>query len=464
MASTGKPQVHMLVFPLMAHGHMLPMVDLAKIFASHGVQVTILTTPANAPLIRPSLELFNSSNISPPICLHLIPFPSGVAGLPQGCENRSFLPSENLFPRFISALSMLRQPFHDALAELRPDCVFTDYFMPWTCDLAAERGIPRLEFTGVGFFAECAFHSMKHLKRFEGLAADAETVVLPSLPDFIEMPRINLPDPSNLEEREPFTSVFAHAAEVQTKNFGLVMNSFYELEPHYVEHFRHTVVPKAWHVGPVALYKRDKAAMSKRGGDAALRCLDCNFTENQMREMAVGLEASEHPFIWAVSNAGEVWIPEGFEETIEGRGMLIRGWAPQLLILEHIAVGGFMMHCGWNSCIEGISAGLPMVTWPLFADQFFNERLLVDVLQIGVSVGANGNTVRAEEKKVVGASVVEAAVRRVMGGDEEAGERRRRVRELKKMAFRAVEEGGSSYNDIADLIRKLEEKATTTAA
>ncbi|KAG0491469.1 hypothetical protein HPP92_004867 [Vanilla planifolia] len=377
---------------------------------------------------------------------------------------------------------MLRQPFHDALAELRPDCVFTDYFMPWTCDLAAERGIPRLEFTGVGFFAECAFRSMKHLKRFEGLAADAETVVLPSLPDFIEMPRINLPDPSNLEEREPFTSVFAHAAEVQTKNFGLVMNSFYELEPHYVEHFRHTVVPKAWHVGPVALYKRDKAAMSKRGGDAALRCLDwldeckpgsvlfvcfgsaSNFTENQMREMAVGLEASEHPFIWAVSNAGEGWIPEGFEETIEGRGMLIRGWAPQLLILQHIAVGGFMMHCGWNSCLEGISAGLPMVTWPLFADQFFNERLLVDVLQIGVSVGANGYTLRAEEKKVVGASVVEAAVRTVMGGDEEAEERRRRVRELKKMAFRALEEGGSSYNDIADLIQKLEEKTTTTAA
>ncbi|KAG0493498.1 hypothetical protein HPP92_004492 [Vanilla planifolia] len=360
---------------------------------------------------------------------------------------------------------MLRQPFHDALAELRPDCVFTDYFMPWTCDLAAERGILRLEFTGVGFFAECAFRSMKHLKRFEGLAADAETVVLPSLPDFIEMPRINLPDPSNLEEREPFTSVFAHAAEVQTKNFGLVMNSFYELEPHYVEHFRHTVVPKAWHVGPVALYKRDKAAMSKRGGDAALRCLDwldeckpgsvlfvcfgsaSNFTENQMREMAVGLEASEHPFIWAVSNAGEVWIPEGFEETIEGgnvdprmgasvadSGAYCGGWIHDALRMEFVH----------RRDQRGVAD-----------DQFFNERLLVDVLQIGVSVGANGNTVRAEEKKVVGASVVEAAVRRVMGGDEEAGEEEER-RELKKMAFRAVEEGGSSYNDIADLIRKLE--------
>ena len=72
---------------------------------------------------------------------------------------------------------------------------------------------------------------------------------------------------------------------------------------------------------------------------------------------------------------------------MKGKGLIIRGWAPQVLILDHEAVGGFMTHCGWNSTIESIAAGVPMVTWPLYAEQFCNEKLVKDVLKIGVDVG-----------------------------------------------------------------------------
>ncbi|TKY68479.1 Soyasapogenol B glucuronide galactosyltransferase [Spatholobus suberectus] len=73
---------------------------------------------------------------------------------------------------------------------------------------------------------------------------------------------------------------------------------------------------------------------------------------------------------------------------VSNKGYLIWGWAPQLLILDHPAIGAMVTHCGWNTIIESANAGLPMATWPLFAEQFYNDKLLVEVLRIGVPVGA----------------------------------------------------------------------------
>ncbi|XP_042957819.1 UDP-glucose flavonoid 3-O-glucosyltransferase 7-like [Carya illinoinensis] len=110
-------------------------------------------------------------------------------------------------------------------------------------------------------------------------------------------------------------------------------------------------------------------------------------------EIAMGLEASGQQFIWVVKKdknekEDEDWLPMGFEKRMEGKGLIIRGLAPQVLILDHEAVGGFVTHCGWNSTLEGVTAGLPMVTWPLFSEQFVNEKLVTEVLKIGVPVGA----------------------------------------------------------------------------
>ncbi|PKU69077.1 UDP-glycosyltransferase 73C6 [Dendrobium catenatum] len=106
-------------------------------------------------------------------------------------------------------------------------------------------------------------------------------------------------------------------------------------------------------------------------------------------------------------------------------------------------------------CLEGIAAGVPMVTWPLFADQQFNERFLVDVLGVGVSVGSVVNSTRPEERTVVVAERVAAAVEAVMGGGEEAEERRRKASEMKEAAARAVGEGGSSEVDLGRMVEEL---------
>ena len=148
----------------------------------------------------------------------------------------------------------------------------------------------------------------------------------------------------------------------------------------------------------------------------------------------------------------EDWLPKGFEKRKEGKGLILRDWAPQVLILDHEAVGGFVTHCVWNSTLEGVTARVPMVTWPLSAEQFYNEKLVTQVLKIGVDVGVR------QWIGVVGDSIkkdaIERAVKRIMVG-EETKEMRGRAKVLGEMAKRAVEEGGSSYSDLNALIEEL---------
>ncbi|MBA0574046.1 hypothetical protein Golob_001284, partial [Gossypium lobatum] len=193
-----------------------------------------------------------------------------------------------------------------------------------------------------------------------------------------------------------------------------------------------------------------------------------NLTPSQLIQLGLGLEASNRPFIWVIrgsdaSNDVDTWISEdGFEERTKGRALVIRGWAPQVLILSHQAIGGFLTHCGWNSTIEGISAGVPLITWPLFADQFANEKLAVQIVEIGVRVGVEEPMRWGEEEKIgvlVKKEDVEAAIEKLMDEGEEGEERRKRAKRLGEMANKAVEIGGSSHLHISGLIQDIRQRA-----
>ena len=141
------------------------------------------------------------------------------------------------------------------------------------------------------------------------------------------------------------------------------------------------------------------------------------------------------------------------------KGYIIWDWAPQLLILEHPATGGIVTHCGWNSTLESVNAGLPMITWPVFAEEFYNEKLLVDVLKIGVPVGSKLNKfwsdVDDDDDPLVRREEIAKAVAVLMGRREESGEMRKKARKLCDAAKKNIEEGGPSYNNLMQLIDEL---------
>ena len=212
---------------------------------------------------------------------------------------------------------------------------------------------------------------------------------------------------------------------------------------------------------------------SKKPRSVIYACLGslCRLVPAQLIELGLGLEASNQPFIWVIKTGDqryleelEEWlVKERFEERIKGRGLLIKGWAPQVLILSHPAVGGFITHCGWNSTLESACSGVPMITWPLFAEQFFNEKLVVEVLRIGIKVGVEIPVRWGDEEKVgvlVKKDGVEKAIAMLMDGEEEGEKRREKARELGEVAKKALEKGGSSQLNMSFLIEDITKQST----
>ncbi|KAF2313655.1 hypothetical protein GH714_012614 [Hevea brasiliensis] len=115
------------------------------------------------------------------------------------------------------------------------------------------------------------------------------------------------------------------------------------------------------------------------------------FDKSQFQELALGLEISCRPFLWAVrpditsdTNA----YPEGFQERVATRGQMVE-WAPQQKVLSHPSIACFLSHCGWNSTMEGVANGVPFLCWPYFADQFLNEIYITDVWKVGLTLNRN---------------------------------------------------------------------------
>ncbi|KAA8528508.1 hypothetical protein F0562_035863 [Nyssa sinensis] len=466
--------------PYFTPSHMIPLVDMGRLFATRGVNVTIVTTPCNAALFQASVDRDIASGS--PITVHTLKFPSVEAGVPEGIENFNAVTSLEMATKVSEGISMLQKPMEQLIRDCRPDCIVSDMFFPWTVDVAEELKVPRILFNPSNFLFHCVTHSIKIYSPHEKIQSDTESFVIPGLPDKIEITRAQLPD--HVKTKTRYGEIMDMIRESERRSFGTIINSFYEIEPSYVDHFRTVLGRKGWHVGPLSHFsnrgKIDIANDSIIEQHSCLSWLDTQkpnsilyicfgsmirFPDSQLTQIALALDASGKPFVWVVRKRGkteeneeEGWLPKGFEGRMAERnqGVIIRGWAPQLLILEHYAIGGFMTHCGWNSILEGVTAGVPLIAWPLFAEQFYNEKLVTQVLKIGVGAGADvWNTSFEITSPVVGKDKIEKAVTYLMGCSKESEQIRRRAKELGVMAKRAVEEGGSSYHDLTALIEEI---------
>ncbi|KAF8018924.1 hypothetical protein BT93_H3729 [Corymbia citriodora subsp. variegata] len=473
--SSESHQLRIFFFPFMAPGHMIPMIDLAKLFATRGCKSTLIATPHDEPTVWKSIAKTKDSGFD--IDVVTVTLPLKEVGLPEDSGSLSKITTMEMRKPFMRAIRMLDRQLELLIEKLIPDCLISDIFFPWTIEVAAKFGIPRLVFHGTSAFSMAGSECVRLYEPHKKVSCDSEPFAIPNFPGEITLTRMQLQD--FVREENEFTKFHNEVKESEKRSYGVVMNSFHELEPAYADHYRTFLGRRSWFVGPLSLCNKETKDKAHRGNRASIDQHEClkwldskqpnsviyvcfgsmtNFNAAQLHELAVGLEASGQRFIWVVKKdpnveeGKEEWLPDGYESRIRNKGLIIRGWAPQVRILDHEAIGGFVTHCGWNSILEAVTAGVPMVTWPVAAEQFYNEKLVTRVLKIGIDVGVKqwvvsfGGSVKSEK--------VEEAVKRVLVG-EEAGEMRRRARALAEMAGGAVEEGGSSWSDLGALIQEL---------
>nr|UYR28579.1 xylosyltransferase [Solanum commersonii] len=256
---------------------------------------------------------------------------------------------------------------------------------------------------------------------------------------------------------------------------GEIINSYREMEGKYPDLLAKAKGKPLWAFGPfhMLLESHSNSSRNITRHDQCLEFLDkqdvnsvifvsfgstTTLSQKQVNELALGLEQSNHKFIWVLRKGDnaeklkekdiKIELPEGFEERVEGRGIMVN-WAPQLEILGHSSTGGFMSHCGWNSCIESISMGVPVATWPISYDQPFNAIFLTNLLKIGISVKS-----WSHRNEVITASTIEKSVKTLMGTIE-GEEMRRRAVELSKQIKNSVRSGGRARKDMESFISHI---------
>lgn len=481
--------LHFVVIPFMAQGHMIPLVDISRILSQRqGVTVSIITTTQNVAKIKTSLS---SSSLFPTINIVEVKFPSQQAGLPEGCESVDMLASMGDLVKFFDAANSLEEQVEKAMEKMvqpRPSCIIGDMSLPFTSRLAKKLKIPKLLFHGFSCFSLMCIQVVRQSGILKVIESNDEYFELPSLPDRVEFtkPQVSVLQPIEGNMKESTEKII----EADNDSYGVIVNSFEELEVDYAREYRQARAGKVWCVGPVSLCNKLGLDKAKRGDKASIgqdQCLQwldsqergsvlyvclgslCNLPLAQLKELGLGLEESNKPFIWVIREWGQhgdlaKWMQQsGFEERIKDRGLVIKGWAPQVFILSHASIGGFLSHCGWNSTLEGITAGVPLLTWPLFAEQFLNEKLVVQILKAGLKIGVEKSSMKYGKEEEIGVMVSRESVRKavdeLMGDSEEAEDRRRKVKELSELANKALEEGGSSDSNITLLIQDIMEQS-----
>ncbi|KAL0400670.1 UNVERIFIED_CONTAM: Baicalein 7-O-glucuronosyltransferase [Sesamum latifolium] len=439
--------------------HLNSMLVLAKFISKHypSIPVVILCSAAESAAA--------SVATVPSITYHRLQPPA----LPP---NLTTNPVELLFE-----IPRLNNPnVRDALQEIsqksRIKAFVIDFFCNPVFEVSTGLNIPTYFYVSTGAFGLCAFLNFPTVE--ETIPGD-----LADLNDFVEIPGcppIHSSDfPVALVHRK--SNVYKHfvdAARNMAKSTGNLVNAFDALEFRAKEALTNGLcipnapTPPVYLVGPLV------AESNRSNGGTQHECLKwldsqpsksviflCFgrrglFSAEQLKEMALGLENSGHRFLWSVrsppgkqnSAAAEPdldeLLPKGFLERTKDRGFIIKSWAPQREVLSHDSVGGFVTHCGRSSILEAVTLGVPMIGWPLYAEQRMNRVFMVEEMKVALPLEETTDG-------LVTAAELEKRVRELM--DSKTGRAvRHRVTELKSSAAAAVRQKGSSLVALRNFI------------
>ncbi|KAK1604072.1 hypothetical protein QYE76_027745 [Lolium multiflorum] len=476
---------HAVMIPYPAQGHITPMLQLAKLLHTRGFHVTFVNNEFNhRRLLRsqgadtlggvPGFRFAAIADGLPPSD------PDATQDVPALCYSTM----TTSLPRFMDLLRKLNEEAKASGGALPPvTCVVTDSTMTFALRASRELG---LRCATLWTASACGFMCYYHYKDLQdrgiiplkdeaqlsnGHLDDTTIDWIPAVPkdlrlrDFPSFVRTTDPD-------DVMFNFFIHETAGMSEASGVVINTFDELDAPLLEAMS-KLLPTVYTAGPLhltvrhnvpdespaaalasSLWKEQEGPIQWLDGRPPRSVVYVNFgsitvmSNEQLLEFAWGLANSGYAFLWNVRpdlvKGDEAALPPEFSAETEGRSMLST-WCPQAKVLEHEAVGVFLTHSGWNSTMESISGGVPMVCWPFFAEQQTNCRFKCTEWGVGMEIG---DDVRRAE--------VERMIREVMDGEKQKGrEMRRRVTELRDSAVASAGRDGRSMRNVDRLINEV---------
>ncbi|BFG16590.1 7-deoxyloganetin glucosyltransferase [Prunus yedoensis var. nudiflora] len=484
MGSIPSEPPHIVCIPFPAQGHVNPFMNLAKLLHSRGFHITMVYTEFNHSRLLRSKGPEAVKN-SPGFRFETIP-----DGVPPSNPDATQSVTELLY--YTKKHSVV--PLRDLIVKLnsteglpKVSCIISDGIMSFAIKVARELGIPEVQFWTASTcglvaylqFGELVKKGIFPLKDEKDVRnGHLEDTALEWIPG---MEHMRLKDmPSFVRSTDPediaFNRWLEEAQDILTAD-AIVFNTFFEFEAEVLETVS-SMFPNIYNLGPLttlntnliknevnatrpSLWKENTDCLTWLDTQKPNSVIYLNFgsiavmTEDNFKEFAWGLANSGHPFLWivrpdVVKGTNGTALPEEFLAETRDRGTIAR-WCPQDKVLAHPSVGAFLTHSGWNSTLEGICGGVPMLCWPFFAEQQVNCRYASTTWGVGLEIDSD---VKREG--------VEALVREMMEGENGKVMRNKAV-EWKKKSEIACVEGGSSYDDFERFVGYLLELSTFQA-
>ncbi|XP_054779535.1 hydroquinone glucosyltransferase-like [Prosopis cineraria] len=463
----GNPCIVMVPCP--GFSHLIPLIELAK-------QLVVYHPLFHVTFLIPTFGPPSSTTLS---ILQTLPPQIDFTVLPQVNQNdmppKAVHPATHMHLTVTYSLPSLRQALVSLSSRTQLVAMIADVFSVDALELAKQFNLKT--------YAYCASSgaSLSFYLSFPKLDKDLEIVST----EFRELKQpVKLPGCAALQGTDLFDTVQERASESYrtilhiSKGLdfadGIILNSFIDLERKVITALQESnhKYPPIYPLGPIL--QSESASMNKPASQC-LKWLDNQppnsvlyvsfgsggtLSQEQLNELALGLEMSNHKFLWATRAPNEFsssaylcaqkedpldYLPEGFHERTKDRGLVVPSWAPQIEVLKHKSTGGFLTHSGWNSTLESVFYGKPMIVWPLFAEQRMNAVMLTEELKIAARPKENENNNGIVEKEEVS-----RIVKSVMEGDE-GKEINRRIQVFKNDAVKALGKDGSFTRTLTSL-------------
>lgn len=465
--------LHIAILSSPGVGHLLPVLLLAnRLAAQHNIRTTILAvTVGGAPSESSLLKLQTEEGLVETV------------ELPLGDISHLINPSIQVVTRLCMMLREALPLIRSAIASMdrKPDALIVDLFGTEALPIALEYNLPKYVYVpSTAWFTALTIYCPVLDGEIKGQYVD-ETDYL-KIPGCKPLRPVDVVDPMLNRDDQQYVEYLRQGKEF-TLFDGILLNSWEDLESQTLDAFRENealrsvVTVPVYPIGPLTRPIEpdllENGLMDWLDKQPNQSVLFVSFgsggvlSPEQMTELAWGLELSQQRFIWVVrpptsgrvddafftrdngSEGSPGYLPPGFLTRTRNTGVLIPLWGQQVKILSHPSMGGFLSHCGWNSTLESIVSGVPLIAWPLYAEQRINAALLTE--ELGVAL-------RPEElptRKVVGREEIEKLARTLIQG-EDGQVMRDKVKRLKISAANALSEtSGSSHKSMCQILSHI---------